>query len=62
LHTTSNALLFLIFAAMATLDHRVDESGGGRRRKRRRKHRHSIGQDDTETAAVTPVFVESPAR
>jgi len=62
LHTTSNALLFLIFAAMATLDHRVDESGGGRRRKRRRKHRHSIDQDDTETAAVTPVFVESTAR
>ena len=62
LHTTSNALLFLVFAAMATLDHRVDESGGGRRRRRRRKHRHANDQDDTETAAVTPVFVESAGR
>jgi O-antigen ligase len=62
LHTTANALLFLILAALATLDHRVDESGGGRRRRRSRKRRHSINQDDTETAAVTPVFVESPAR
>jgi len=62
LHTTSNALLFLVLAAMATLDHRVDESGGGRRRRRRRKHRHLNNQDDTETAAVTPVFVESAGR
>jgi O-antigen ligase len=36
LHTTSNALLFLVLAAMATLDHRVDEGGGNRRRRRRR--------------------------
>jgi O-antigen ligase len=36
LHTTSNALLFLVLAAMATLDRRVDESGGSRRRRRRR--------------------------
>lgn len=62
LHTTSNALLFLILAAMATLDHRVDESGGGRRRKRRRRRRQSVDQDDTQTSAVTPVFVESAGR
>jgi O-antigen ligase len=62
LHTTANALLFLILAALATLDRRVDESGGGHRRRRSRKRRHSINQDETETAAVTPVFVESPAR
>jgi O-antigen ligase len=36
LHTTSNALLFLILAAMATLGQRVDESSGHRRRRRRR--------------------------
>jgi O-antigen ligase len=59
LHTTANALLFLILAAMATLDHRVDESGGGQRRRRKHKRRHLTNQDDTETSAVTPVFVES---
>ena len=35
LHTTSNALLFLILAALATLDGRVEE-GTSRRRRRRR--------------------------
>ncbi len=35
LHTTSNALLFLVLAAMATLGRRVDEGGGHRRRRRR---------------------------
>jgi len=62
LHTTANALLFLVLAAMATLDHRVDESGGGRRRRRRHKRRHLTDQDDTETSAVTPVFVEPATR
>ena len=59
LHTTANALLFLVLAAMATLDYRVDESGGGRRRRRKHRRRHLSDQDDTETSAVTPVFVES---
>ena len=36
LHTTANALLFLVLAAMATLDRRVDEGSGHRRRRRRR--------------------------
>lgn len=62
LHTTSNALLFLILAAMATLDHRVDESGGGRRRRRRHRRQHSVDQDDTQTSAVTPIYVETPER
>src|SRR6185295_383799 len=35
LHTTSNALLFLVLAAMATLGRRVDEGSGYRRRRRR---------------------------
>lgn len=62
LHTTANALLFLILAAMATLDHRVDESNGGHRRRRRYRRRHSTEQDETQTSAVTPVFVESGGR
>jgi O-antigen ligase len=36
LHTTSNALLFLILAAMATLGQRVNEGSGHRRRRRKR--------------------------
>ncbi len=49
LHTTSNALLFLVLAALATLDHRVDESGGQRRRRRTR----SIGTAELEQTAAT---------
>lgn len=37
LHTTSNALLFLVLAALATLDGRVEE--GGQQKRRRRRHR-----------------------
>ena len=39
LHTTSNALLFLTLAGLATINGRVERSseGGGRRRRRRRK-------------------------
>src|SRR5712671_3579763 len=40
LHTTSNALLFLILAALATLDSRVHE-GGQRHGPRRRRHSRS---------------------
>jgi O-antigen ligase len=36
LHTTANALLFLVLAAIATLGRRVDEGGGLRRRRRKR--------------------------
>lgn len=39
LHTTSNALLFLILAALATLNGRVERSGQ-RRHRRRRHHSH----------------------
>jgi O-antigen ligase len=34
LHTTANALLFLVLAAMATIDRRVEDSGRTRRRRR----------------------------
>jgi len=37
LHTTSNALLFLVLAALATADARVEEPGQQRRRRRRRR-------------------------
>lgn len=39
LHTTANALLFLVMAAIATQDTRVDKAG--RRRRRRRTHSHA---------------------
>ncbi len=37
LHTTSNALLFLVLAALATINGRVEEGGQHRRRHRRRR-------------------------
>src|SRR5712671_6061022 len=49
LHTTANALLFLVLAAMATLDRRVDEGSGHRRRRRRRSKTPEI-----ESPAVSP--------
>lgn len=51
LHTTSNALLFLILAAMATLGQRVDESRGHRKRRRRRP---APGSDPLPLAAPAP--------
>jgi O-antigen ligase len=41
LHTTSNALLFLVLAALATLNGRVEQATTGGRRRRRRRRRHS---------------------
>jgi len=52
LHTTSNALLFLVLAAMATLDHRVDEGGSPRRRRRRRSSRADEPEQLTSPAAL----------
>jgi O-antigen ligase len=55
LHTTANALLFLLLAALATANGRVeeaDESGRGRKRRRRRRqhHRGADSRDDDEPA------------
>jgi len=50
LHTTANALLFLVLAAMATLDRRVDE--GSIHRRRRRRHRSKT--TEIESLAVSP--------
>ena len=57
LHTTSNALLFLVLAAMATLDRRVDETGGHRRRRRRRPG--SSSEIATDPAAQIPATAAS---
>jgi O-antigen ligase len=52
LHTTANALLFLLLAALATVNGRVEEpDAGGRSRKRRRRRRqHHHGADSQEDA------------
>jgi O-antigen ligase len=52
LHTTSNALLFLVLAAMATLDRRVEEGGGQRRRRRASKTDIEEGKSPAEIPAV----------
>lgn len=55
LHTTSNALLFLVLAAMATLDRRVEEGHGHYRRRRRQSTPANI--DSTQPAAELPATV-----
>jgi len=47
LHTTSNALLFLVLAALATLDGRV-ESVSSRKRRRRSSHEPQISPINTD--------------
>jgi O-antigen ligase len=54
LHTTSNALLFLVLAAMATLGHRVEESTGHYRRHRRHSSPASIASANP-AAELPPV-------
>jgi O-antigen ligase len=44
LHTTANALMFLVLAALATADGRVEDRDEMPRRRRRRRRRHE-GQD-----------------
>lgn len=55
LHTTSNALLFLILAALATQDIRVDQ--GSKQRARRRKRSRSSGAE-LESPATKPPALE----
>ena len=49
LHTTANALLFLLLAALATVNGRVEEpdAGAGRGRRRRRRRRREGGGADS---------------
>jgi O-antigen ligase len=56
LHTTSNALLFLILAALATQDGRVDQ--GSHRHGRRRRHR-SRGAEPEPAVAGTPALADA---
>lgn len=49
LHTTANALMFLLLAALATADGRVEDPGEMPRRRRRRRRRHE-GQDESNNA------------
>ncbi|MGB8509008.1 MAG: O-antigen ligase family protein, partial [Pyrinomonadaceae bacterium] len=48
LHTTSNALLFLVLAALATVNGRVEEPDTLRRPRRRRRRRRSDASSDAE--------------
>jgi hypothetical protein len=51
---TSNALLFLLLAALATLNGRVEEADAKRssRRKRRSSRSSSTGRPDAETGGA----------
>ena len=53
LHTTANALLFLVLAAMATMDHRVDEP-----QKRRRRRRRSSSEEAELEPATSPLLMQ----
>jgi O-antigen ligase len=63
LHTTSNALLFLVLAALATLDRRVDESSGVQRRRKKRRRRSAEHATEAASPATpaTPVPETTPA-
>ena len=55
LHTTANALLFLVLAALATVNGRVEEPDVvGRRRRRHRRRRHHGADLDAEDEAARP--------
>ena len=58
LHTTANALLFLVLAAMATLDRRVDE-GSTHRRRRRHRSNTTAGVESPAVAAEVPPLTEA---
>lgn len=52
LHTTSNALLFLVLAALATLNGRVEQQGHSHRRRRRRRSHSQAGSTLPSTHTV----------
>jgi O-antigen ligase len=62
LHTTSNALLFLVLAALATLNGRVEHVQSRRRRRRRHREESTTqGSDSTDAADSRPAESESLA-
>jgi hypothetical protein len=58
LHTTANALMFLLLAALATAGPRVEEPDVPRRRRRRRQHPH---QDEVASEPAGHAHVEGHA-
>jgi O-antigen ligase len=55
LHTTANALLFLILAALATQDGRVDQAGHGRKKRRRRSRSRTAELQSGQPVALEAV-------
>jgi O-antigen ligase len=68
LHTTSNALLFLVLAALATTNNSVEDpkaTGGRKRKHRRRRHRgpsQPASAHDDEKFADAEETVEKPSQ
>jgi O-antigen ligase len=52
LHTTSNTLLFLVLAALATMDSRIERDGGRRLRRRRSRSKGAPELESTQDALV----------
>jgi hypothetical protein len=52
LHTTSNGLLFLIVAGLATLNGRVEQKSSGKHRKHRRRRRRHRSRSSTDTGGT----------
>jgi O-antigen ligase len=59
LHMTSNALLFLVLAALATLNGRVEVADTGKRGRSRRRRRKS---SSSSSSAATPADAETIAQ
>jgi hypothetical protein len=53
LHTTSNALLFLVLAALATIDSRVEETHLRRKKIRRTRNRSIVQEAVPATSSLT---------
>jgi hypothetical protein len=53
LHTTSNALLFLVLAALATIDSRVEETHFRRRKIRRTRNRRVVQETVPAASSLT---------
>lgn len=71
LHTTANALMFLVLAALATADSRVEQPEEMRRTRPRRRrshhhhhhhHHHGAGRETAESAGPRVAAEQTPAR